>query len=562
MLARVCWIVLAGIAPLLIAPATAAPVPAPNARYEPPTIVFQARNGQKILDDFRAYLKLNGGGEEMQKKVDAMLKEALGEKGFEGLDLARPMGGYAYVRGKFETSHMVLVLPITTEKDALGFLERLHLGTQDSKIKGIYELTGGPFPREMKGHLRFHDKHAYLSIHGPEIEARDALDALADSEKLIPISRLVDDKDTALFAATLTVKRFPKELADMAHPLFDELNGDVDRMQARAPNGMPKSAPAFLKEMLGWGRRSYDLMLADGETLSLRLTYDAKSSDLDIESTLTPKAKSALAADLAAIAPAKGRFHQLVTKDAVSGGWFIMPGGIPKGVLMTFGSLIGEWVPIVGRDSGLPAEFTPLFDSMGTVFQKAITSGEVDLGAAVFGPTKAGHYTAVGALGLDDPTTFLKIVLAVAKDLPKDFAEAIKLNAYKIGDVSVHTLTLDKLIPEDILKIFGEKPALNIAVGNKGLFLAVGPNAAAEIKRAMALKPAEATVFDVVANLAKWKDLIKAAGGNLREIEAIPMPDRLMSYYGFDVRGGKDLKMRTSGGQYALMMMMMSFGAH
>ena len=118
------------------------------------------------------------------------------------------------------------------------------------------------------------------------------------------------------------------------------------------------------------------------------------------------------------------------------------------------------------------------------------------------------------------------------------------------------------MIPEDILKLFGEKPALNVAVGNKGLFLAVGPNAAAEIKRAMALKPAEATAFDVVANLAKGKALVKAAGGNLREFEAIALPDRLMSYYGFDVRGGKDLKMRTSGGQYALMMMMMSFGAH
>ena len=560
MLARVRWIVIAGIAPLLFAPATAAPVPAPNAKYEPPTIVFQARNGQKILDDLRVYLKLNGGGEAMQKKVDALLKEALGDKGFEGLDLARPMGGYAYVRGKFETSHLVLVLPITNEKDALGLLERLHLGAQDSKIKGIYELTGGPFPREMKGHLRFRDKHAYLSIHGPEIEARDALDALADSEKLIPISRLVDDTDTALFAATLTGKRFPKELAEMAYPLFDEGNANVDRMQARAPNGMPKSAPAFLKEMLGWGRRSYDLLLADGETLALRLTFDAKSGDLDIESTLTPKAKSALAADLAAIAPAKGRFHQLVTKDAVGGGWLVLPGGIPKGVLATFGSLIGEWLPMAGRESGFPAEFSPLFDSMGTVFQKSITAGEVDLGAALFGPTKTGHYTAVAALGLNDPATFLKTVLALAKDLPKEFTDAIKLNAYKIGEVPVHTLALDKLIPEDILKLFGDKPALNVAVGNKGLFLAVGPNAEAELKRAMALKPAEATAFDVVANLTKGKELIKAGGGNLREFEAIPLPDRPMSYYGFDVRGGKNLTMRTSGGQYALTMMMMSFG--
>ena len=460
MLARVRWIVIAGIAPLLIAPAIAAPVPAPNAKYEPPTIVFQARNGQKILDDVRAYLKFNGGGEEMLKKVDAMLKEALGEKGFEGLDLARPMGGYAYLRGKFEMSHLVLVLPITTEKDALGFLERLHLGTQDSKIKGIYELTGGPF-RDLKGHLRFHDKHAYLSIHGPEVEARDALDAVADSEKLIPISRLVDDKDTALFAATLTGKRFPKELADMAYPLFDEGNASVDRMQARAPNQMPKSTPAFLKEMLAWGRRSYDLMVSDGDTLAGRLNFDAKTGDLDLEATLVPVAKSPLAADLLTYKPAKGRFQQLVTPEAVAGAWIVLPGPIPKSVRNSFGSFWAEWVPMLGKETALPVELGALFETFGQIAQKAVAAGELDLGAAIFGPTKEGHYTAIAALGLDDVTPLVKLVLAVGKDLPKEFAEAIKLNADKIGDVAVHTVDLEKLLPEGIRKVFGEKAALN-----------------------------------------------------------------------------------------------------
>ena len=535
---------------LLTAPVFAAPVPAANAKYELPTIVIQAQSGQKLLDDLRKFVKLNGGTPEMLAKVAEMQKQFLGEKGFAGLDLTKPLGGYAYLRAKADTSSLVLVLPITNEKDALGFVERLKIEAKEvSKPKGVYELVGGPFDDGLPGHLRLHDKHAYISING-------GIDSLAELDKLVPISRLVDEKETAVLAVTLTGKRMPKELTDQAYQVFDEANQGVDRLLVRAPADMPKNLPPFLKEMLGWGRRCYDLMIADGDTLGFRVSFDDKTGDLDTETILTPNAKSVLAADLAEFKPGRGRFHQLATKDSVAGGWLVLPGPIPTGVRSTFGAFVGESLPMLGKHSNLPAEMLPLFDSLATIGQKAFTDGEVDLGLAMASPNKDGHYTAVAALGLDDPTPLVKLVLAIAKDLPKEFAEAIKLNAYKIGDVPVHTFALAKLIPEDLLKIFGEKPALNIAVGNKGLFLAVGPGAEAELKRAMALKPAEARAFDMVVNLAKGKELVKAGGGNLRELEQFPVPDRVISFYSIDVRGGKDFRTRGSSGQLTFMMLM------
>ena len=536
--------VLAGL--LIGASTSAAPVPAPNAKYEQPTIVMQAQNGQKLLDGAKAFLKLNGGTPEALMKIDAMLQEVLGEKGFAGLDMTRPIGGYAYLRAKAETSHMVLVLPFTNEKDALGLVERLKIqAKEESKPKGVYELVGGPFERGLLGHLRFHDKHAYISING-------GLDSLADIEKLIPISRLVDDKDTAVIAATLTGKRLPKELSDEAYRLFDNINMEVDRMLVRAPADMPKTFPPFLKELLGWGRRCYDLMVAEGDTLSGRMLFDPKTGDLDFEGTLAPNAKSNLAADLATFTPTKGRFHQLVTKDAVGGGWLVLPGPIPKGVRTAFGIFMAEWIPMMHKETSLPVEFVPLFDSLATIAQKAIAAGEVDLGGCMTGPTKEGHYTAVAAVGLDDPTPLVKLVLALAKDLPKEFVEAVKLNAYKLGDVPVHTVALAKFLPEDFLKIFGEKAALNIAVGNKGLFLAVGPNAEAELKRAMALKPAEGRAFDTVVNMVKAKEVVSAAGGNGRDFERMLLPDRLISMFSLDVRGGADFKVRIATFQLAM----------
>ena len=532
---------------LLTAPAFAAPVPAANAKYEQPTIVIQAQSGQKLLDDLRKYVKLNGGTPEMLAKIDETLKQVLGEKGFAGLDLTKPLGGYAYLRAKAETSSLVLVLPITNEKDALDLIGRLKMeAKEESKPKGVYELTGGPFEHDLPGHLRFHGKHAYLSING-------GVDSLAELDKLIPISRLVDEKETAVLAATLTGKRMPKELTDQAYPVFDEANRGVDRLLVGAPADMPKSLPPFLKEMLGWGRRSYELMVADGDTLAGRLLFDSKTGDLDIEGTLIPKSKSGLATDLATFTPTKGRFQQLVTKDAVGGGWVVLPGPIPKGVRISFASFVAEWIPMLSKETALPAEFQPMFDSLATIAQIAVTAGELDFGAAMFGPTKDGHYTVVAALGLDDPAPLVKLVLALAKDLPKDFIEKLKLNAYKIGDVPVHTVALDKLLPDNVLKLFGDKPALNIAVGNKGLFLAVGHNAEAELKRALALKPAETRAFDTLTNLVKAKELMAAAGGGNGFIfERMPLADRLTSIFSLDVRGGADFKVRFATFQFAM----------
>ncbi len=532
---------------LLTSPVFAAPVPAANAKYELPTIVIQAQSGQKLLDDLRKFVKLNGGTPEMLAKLDEMQKQFLGEKGFAGLDLTKPLGGYAYLRAKADTSSLVLVLPITNEKDALGLVERLKIEAKEvSKPKGVYELVGGPFNDGLPGHLRLHDKHAYISING-------GVDSLAELDKLVPISRLVDEKETAVLAVTLTGKRMPKELTDEAFPLFDLMNQEVDRMVVRAPADMPKNFPPFLKEMLGWGRRSYELMVADGDTLAGRLLFDSKTGDLDIEGTLIPKAKSGLAADLATFTPTKGRFQQLVTEDAVGGGWVVLPGPIPKGVRISFASFVAEWIPMLSKETALPAEFQPMFDSLATIAQKAATAGKLDFGAAMFGPTKDGHYTVVAALGLDDPAPLVKLVLAVAKDLPKDFVEKLKLNAYKIGDVPVHTVALDKLLPDNVLKLFGDKPALNIAVGNNGLFLAVGPNAEAELKRALALKPAETRAFDTLTNLVKAKELMAAAGGGNGFIfERMPLADRLTSMFSLDVRGGADFKVRFATFQFAM----------
>jgi hypothetical protein len=539
----------------LALPALAAPVPLPNAKYEQPTIVMQAQNGQKLLDSFRGYLKLNGASKEVLEKVEASIKDVLGEKGFAGVDLAKPIGGYSYLRAKAETSSFVVVVPITTEKDALEFLGRLRVeAKEESKPKGVYELRGGPFDGVPKAYLRFHDKHAYISVNAES-------DTLADPEKLVPISRLVDDKETAIAAATVTGKRLPKELTDQAYPLFDEMNKEVDRMLVRAAADMPKNFPPFLKEMLGWGRRSYDLMVSDGDTLTGRLIFDAKTGNLELEATLVPAAKRPLAADLITYKPAKGRFQQLVTPDAVAGGWIVLPGPIPRGVRNSFGSFWAEWIPMLGKETALPPELGAMYEAFGQIAQKAITAGELDLGGAITGPTKEGHYTAIAALGLDDVTPFVKLVLAVGKDLPKEFAEAIKLNAYKIGDVAVHTVALEKLLPEAVRKVFGEKAALNIAVGNKGLFLAVGPNAKSELKRAMALKPAETRAFDTLANMAKGRDLILAGGGNLGNLQGIPVSERLISFYALDVRGGSDFKVRTSLAQLSFWMMFAFAGA-
>src|SRR5581483_7552140 len=135
-----------------------APVVGPAA--DPP-IVFQAQPVGKLLDDARAVGTLLAG-DKAAKELNDSIKQALGEKGFDGLDLTRPVVGYFLVPADPEMSTVVVALPVTGEKEFLDLCERANKTKPKALGNGLYELPPpGVGDARVKAAMRFADGHAY-----------------------------------------------------------------------------------------------------------------------------------------------------------------------------------------------------------------------------------------------------------------------------------------------------------------------------------------------------------------------------------------------------------------
>jgi hypothetical protein len=508
-------------------PAVAAPVPNPNAKYDPPTAVAQVASVQRVLDEIKAFA--TSLDPRAAEQFDAGIAAALGDKGFAGLDLKKPVAAYTYIKPKLEHTYGVFVLPITGEKEAREFLERLQVGVEEERgAKGVYRLTKRDlFTDEPAWRVRFHDGHAYLGVNADP-------DELA-VPKLIPMRHLADAEEKDLLFAKLFLDRCPKEFKELADGVIAAGRPSVQRLEQQPPPDMPRAFPPLLKEMLDWSDRNLIAGFADGESLVYRMKADSN------ELTLTPKAGSKLLADVGAVKPAAGRFHQLITKEAVGGGW-LTGAAVPKALREKAGPFFAEWIQMGGKVGG--AEWQPWYEELAKAVDAAVTKGDVDVGLAVFGPNKDGHYSAVAAAAVADPAALQAAVKKVVGDLPKEVQGLVKFDAEKVGDVAVHVITIPDL-PEPYSKVIGKKAEVRLAFGAGGVFVAAGPDGAEYLKRAVGLKPTEARTMDLRIDPAKVNRLIASVsdggqGGMIFE-RLIGKEEGLRSLLALDVRGGKAL---------------------
>jgi hypothetical protein len=512
----------------LAGPLAAAPVPLP-AKYDPPSAIGQTVSVQKLLEHVTGTMK--AFSPDSADGFEKGLADLLGEKGWAGLDAKKPVGLYAYLKPKLDESYVVFAVPITKEKEAIDLLERLGAGLEEeANAKGVYAVHWrGVLPPGATARVRFHDGHAYLGLNA------DAA-ALAPA-KLLPVSSLVDDKETAPAVVTLFPGRLPNELKEIMDGWWASGKAGLDQMEERAQPGMPKGFPAFAKACVGWADGNTAALFKDAETFTLRLNYDPKTVDAAAVMTVVPKAKSALAADIEKLKPAQGRFHQLVTKDAVGGVWLRVGGAFPKEVRAKAGPFLSDWIGLMSAGE----EVQPLLAELGKAVNKSVTEGNGDAGVALLAADKSGAHTAILAVAVADPAALEKVARKMAADLPKEAQGMIKLDAEKAGELSVHTFA----VPEEsgLEGVFGKKTVVRLAFGKDAVYLAIGPDGLEQIKRAAALKPADAKQFDLVVNPAKVHKLVTdLGGGGGNWLDAmLGKEDGLRSYCGVEVKGGKEL---------------------
>ena len=315
-----------------------------------------------------------------------------------------------------------------------------------------------------------------------------------------------------------------------------ELLGEID---ANAEAAAFKPVFAELEKLA----RRYLLLLGDADTAGIRVSLDPATGDVVAEATLTPKPKTELAKQIAAREPAKNRFAGLITPDTVAGGYYTMP-LFAEEIRVGYAALTDAQAKEMVQN--LPAAAKDTVEELFKGQARTMKTGEFDMAAALRGPDKNGHFSAVVAMSFDNPAALEK---AFKKFMEADatltaFGE-FKWNADKAGTVDVHTFKFGQAVPAEARNIFGAEYSLAFAFAPKGIYITLGPDPVAALKDALKAKPAVAPALDVVINPAKLAKLVEKGGGDPLMIErALGREDKLLSATSLRVTSGKELSLR------------------
>jgi hypothetical protein len=521
----------------LVAPAGFAADPPKGAGPAAPPITFQTQPLDRVLSDMRAAADLVGG-QKAVKEFNEIIKEQFGEKGFEGLDISRPVVGYVILAPKPQDITAVLVLPITGEKEFLALCDRTNSVKHKDLGKGLYQLP--PLDPRYKARVRFSEGHAYLAYgFNPE----PALDPKA----LVPAGKLYDPAEQAIVAAkfhfdrlTPEVKKaIPAYIAEVKKEMGLDGNGVLFGLGA-AERQLFAGAGKELEKMFA----RYLLLLGGADTATVRLNIDVPTSDLIVEATLTPRPNTALAKEIREFKPTGNRFAGLLTPDTVVGFKVRLPflndelksAGVK--VLEEGQRLAGNTVPPVGK-----ATTDELFKGL----IRTVKAGEADIAGGIRGPDKNGDFALVGAIACDDTAALEKEFKKFFKaDAPPGEQDRMKWDAAKAGNVNIHTFKLQTGGFFDISKPFGaEKASLAFAFAPKGIFVVIGTDPVTVMKDALGVKPTESPILDVVLNPSRMVKFVEKTGGRPGDVErALGKQDKLISAMSLRVTGGKDLSVK------------------
>jgi hypothetical protein len=495
-----------------------------------PPVTFQTKPVGRILDDARAIAKMVGG-EKAATEFNDGLKEKLGEKGFTGLDLDRPILGYLLLSDKIEDTIGVLVVPVTGEKEFLGLMERLEVPKPKAGEKGLYEFPGKEGDKE-RVMMRFEARHAYVAI------GKDPTAALAP-KALVATAKLHEPADKSFASIKVHFDRLPKALRAEATTGLKELKTKLDEL--RLPPDASAPARKAVDELVKLGTRYADL-LQDAETASARLILDATSGEAGLQIGLTGKPGSQLAKSIAQRTPSTNKFSGLMTPDTVAGFNLQLP---------LFAKEI-QSAAVIGLEAGqkqlgdeAPRQFKAAIDEAFKGLIRTVNDGEFDMTMALRGPDKDGLYTFVGAVAFEDPSALEKeLRVLYKKELPPMYKGWFNLDVAQVGKINIHQIKVGGLLPPEAQKVFGEESSVTLAFAPKGIFVVFGPDAVNVMKTALTVKKKPTPAFEVVVNPARISKLAAAFG---KEAPAgFNAQDKLFQALAVSIEGGKELRINLS----------------
>ncbi len=526
------------IALVVVAPPAAAYPPPPKAATATgPAVTLQAAPLGQLLDELKSLIRSIAGPfadmalMEMDKQIEKQFNK------FDGFDLKKPLAGYVLLKEKPEDAGIVLVLPIT---DEAKFLASISAGndkaTSVAGNKGLYKYDSDQHPAAMLTLIRCHDGHAYISINVTEKE----LDVTA----LVTPDKLIDPKEKSQFAGRSSVDKIPPALVKHVHK---ELVDGLDSWKKDAEKSGPNAVKA-VTAVDSLVRRNWTAVTQEGDALGAKWQFDTKAGTLVQDYTLTGKAGSHLAKDIAAWEKPKGnRFSGWAQdKDAALAGFLKLPLFVPE--IQDLAAVGLAELEKTGKDQ-LPEVAHAVLTELIAGLNRTAKTSDADVAVKLTGPDAAGTFTGIAAVSFADATKLETEIKALVKAIaPKEIKDAISWDVAKVGTVNLHEMKIADLLPAEAKKVFGDKAVLVIGFGPDAVFAGIGPDARAKVTAAVTLKPISpgtgpTVLLDTGYNPSRIQKLIKAineqAGGRMETM--LGNDDAMVPFLRTAVAGGAQL---------------------
>lgn len=512
----------------------------PLSAAEPgPAAILQTASPSKLLTDIRAAANLVAG-EMGSKSIDDGLKEFLGEKGFSGLDLSKPILGYmVYDEKDVEKTAIVLIVGITKEEDFLDLLERALVKPEAvADQKGVYKLGGFNLPQGADGKEQYMDVLMRLAGTTAYVGMNVPADRI-DPAKVYKTEELFDPKETALVAFRQFNDRLPPKVIKNSTKTYEDM---LAKMKEDFGGTEKAVFLAFEKLM-----QQVFKLNTEAKENGTRLKLDTTTGELTIDSYYVPKPGTEFAKAVAERKPTTNQFGSLANGSTAAAIMLQMPVGMKEmQELMISGIEAGE--EEIQKNDPPPAEIKPLVDEVFKGLKRTVKSGNWDLAATLNGPDKDGHFTAGINMTFEDATPIEKTLREAIKGFPAPVRESFKLDVDKIGDLNVHAIDPPADgEPEGYSRLFGDRK-IYLVFGPKGIYASVGNGSNESLKKAISAAPANANAFDVLVNPKKLSQAIRTAepvnGGMAEKI--LGTDDKLLSTYTFSISGGEAMHVRFS----------------
>jgi len=511
-----------------------------------PTVIITAKPISRLLSEYREMIRQVGGpsaGDNLVMAFDDKLKEQLGENGFEGVDINRPIAAYTVVKERFEDTNPILLVPINGEKEIIGFLKSMKMEASAVKDKkGLYMLRvrGLDFlPND--SFMQIVDGWAYIGLNGDDV---------GDAKNRLPIENLFSDADQSLFTVKLFPGQFPEKLLKEWLATMDMA---VIGIGAFAGMGGPPEVQKMVQTFFDQGpkllRRYAETGIKEVEEVRVQFSWEANTGDTLTELTLIPKAGSMLAKDIAARAATTHRFSGLTHAHAA----IAVSANLPL-----FAKELREIIATVPgameaglKSTNLPEQFQPLVEEVVKALTESIKKGDMDISFALVGPDKNGKFTLAMAVSMADTAAIEKTLRQTAK--AGEFEKEFEFDVVKAAGISIHKVPIARAVHEelhlDMSKLFGEKPLAYVAFAKDAAFVTFGPDSLAVMKTAVASKTGPAPVLEVSANANSFHKLIAAVGTEKEATEFARLfgtEDKQVSLLRVYVEGGQTLKAKAT----------------